>query len=59
MNNIDFDLNYPIFFVVKEIKDDYIKSLPVQEWINLIINIYTDDKNNVKACFYTNEENSI
>jgi len=56
---IDFDLNYPIFFVVKEIKDDYIKSLPVQEWINLIINIYTDDKNNVKAYFYTNEENSI
>lgn len=57
--NIDFDLNYPIFFVVKEIKDDYIKSLPVQEWINLIINIYTDDKNNVKACFYINGENSI
>ena len=37
----------------------FIKSLPVQEWINLIININTDDKNNVKAYFYTNEENSI
>ena len=48
-----------MFFVVKEIKDDFIKSLPVQEWINLIINIYIDDKNNVKAYFYTNGENSI
>ena len=48
-----------MFLVVKEIQDKYIKTLPVLEWMNLIINIVIDDKNNTVAYFYTNGENTL
>ena len=57
--NIDVDFEYPMFLVVKEIQDKYIKTLPVLEWMNLIINIVNDDKNNITAYFYTNGENRL
>ena len=57
--SVDFDLDYPMFFVVKEIQDEYIKSFPVLEWINLVVNIIIEDKKNIKAYFYTNGENSL
>ena len=57
--NINIDFEYPMFLVVKEIQDKYIKTLPVLEWMNLIINIVIDDKNNTVAYFYTNGENTL
>ena len=57
--NINIDFEYPMFLVVKEIQDKYIKTLPVLEWMNLIINIVNDDKNNTVAYFYTNGENRL
>ena len=57
--SIDFDFEYPMNLVVKEIQDKYIKTLPVLDWMNLIINIVNDDKNNITAYFYTNGENRL
>ena len=57
--NIDIDFVYPGSLVVKEIQDTMIKSLPVVDWMNLIINIVLDDKNNMVAYFYTNGENRL
>ena len=58
-HNINIDFEYPMFLLVKEIQDKYIKTLPVLEWMNLIINIVNDDKNNTVAYFYTNGENRL
>ena len=57
--SIDIDFEYPMFLVVKEIQDKFIKTLPVLEWMNLIINIIIDDKKNITAYFYTNGENRL
>ena len=57
--SIDIDFEYPMFLVVKEIQDKFIKTLPVLEWMNLIINIVNDDKNTITAYFYTNGENRL
>ena len=57
--SIDIDFEYPMFLIVKEIQDKFIKTLPVLEWMNLIINIVNDDKNSTTAYFYTNGENRL
>ena len=57
--NIDFDLQYPMFLIVKEIQDNFIKTLPNDEWVNLIINIIKDDKNNVSVYCFANGENRL
>ena len=57
--SINIDFEYPMNLVVKEIQDKYIKTLPVVEWMNLIINIVIDDKNNTTAYFFTNGENRL
>ena len=57
--SIDIDFEYPMFLVVKEIQDKFIKALPVLEWVNLIINIVNDDKNTITAYFYANGENRL
>ena len=57
--NIDFDLQYPIFLIVKEIQDKFIKTLPHDESINLIINVVKDDKNNISVFCYANGENRL
>ena len=56
---IDFDLQYPIQLIVKEIQDKFIKTLPADEWINLIINVVNDDKNNTSVFFFANGENRL
>ena len=57
--NINFDLQYPMFLIVKEIQDKFIKTLPTEEWINLIINVVNDDKNNISVFCYANGENRL
>ena len=57
--NINFDLKYPMFLVVKEIQDKFIKTLPDDEWINLVVNIVNDDKNNINVYCYANGENRL
>ena len=56
---INFDLEYPMFLIVKEIQDKFIKTLPTDEWINLIINVVNDDKNNISVFCYANGENRL
>ena len=57
--NINFDLQYPCFLIVKEIQDKFIKVFPSDEWINLIINVVNDDKNNISIFCYANGENRL
>ena len=57
---ISFDLKYPYFLIVKQIQDTFIKTLPDDEWINLIINVVKDEKkNNVTLLFFANGENNL
>ena len=55
---INFDLQYPIFLIVKQIQDKFIKTLPDDEWINLIINVVKDDKN-ISVYVFANGENRL
>jgi hypothetical protein len=48
-----------MFLIVKEIQDKFIKTLPTDEWINLIINVVNDDKNNISVFCYANGENRL
>ena len=57
--SINIDLENFMGLVVKEIQDTFIKGLPLQEWINLIINIVIDDKKNITAYFFSNGENNL
>ena len=54
--SIDFDLEYPGLLVVKKIQNSSIKSIPLLEWINLIITFVIDDKNNITTYLYINGE---
>ena len=56
---IDFDLKYPIFLIVKKYQNSYIKTFPHDEWINLIINIMIDNNNNPTLYFFVNGENRM
>ena len=56
---INFDLQYPLFLIVKEIQDKFIKTFPDDVWINLIVNLVNDDKNNVSVYCYVNGENRL
>ena len=56
---IDFDLQYPMLLVVKQIQDKFIKTLPMDEWINLVINIVIDDKDNLIVFCFVNGENNL
>ena len=57
--SIDFDLQYPVLLIVKEIRDSFIKTFPLEEWINLVINIVIDDRNKIFLYFYVNGENHL
>ena len=57
--NINFDLQYPMSLIVKEIQENLIKVLPSDEWINLILNVVIDDKNNTSLFCYANGENRL
>ena len=56
-NSISISLQYPFFLVVKKIRDDYIKILPLDEWINLIITIVVSE-NDLILYFLVNGENN-
>ena len=55
--NIQFDLKYPFFFIVKKIRDSFISTLPNNEWINLIICIVIGV--NPIIYFFVNGENRL
>ena len=56
--SFSIDLQYPIFLIVKEIRNECIKTLPLDEWINLIITIVRL-KNGIQFYFYVNGENHV
>ena len=55
--SITVDLQYPLFLIVKEIKDGFIKQLPNEEWINLIITFAILNKS-LKISIHVNGENN-
>ena len=57
--NVDFELHHPMLLIVKKIQDNFIKTLPLEEWINLIINVVCDNKNNLIVFCYCNGENRL
>ena len=42
---LNFDLKYPVFLIVKKVRESFLKTFPNDEWINLIINIIMVDNN--------------
>ena len=56
--SLSFDLQYPFLLIVKEIRKEYIKTLPLDEWINLVITI-VNNKNDLQFHFYVNGENNV
>ena len=55
---MNIDLKYPVFLIVKKIQDSFIRTLPNDEWINLIINIIWTE-NNPTLYFLVNGENHL
>ena len=55
---LNFDLKYPVFLIVKNVRESFLKTLPNDEWINLIINIIMVD-NNPTLYFFVNGENHL
>jgi len=53
---LSLDLMYPCFLIVKEIRNEYIKTFLNEEWINLIITI-ANVNNSFQFFFYVNGEN--
>ena len=53
---LSVDLMYPFFLIVKEIRKEFIKTFPNDEWINLIITI-ANLSNTFQFFFYVNGEN--
>ena len=56
--SMDFDLQYPNLLIVKELNEKPIKTLPNDEWINLLINVTTNE-NKLLFFFYINGENTL
>ena len=56
--SISIDLQYPFLLIVKEIRKEYIKTLPLDEWINLVITI-VNNKNDIQFHFFVNGENHM
>ena len=56
-NNQSFslDLKYPMFLMAKEIHNNYIRTLPNDEWVNLIFTIVNGDK----LYIFVNGENNL
>ena len=59
-NNQSFslDLKYPMFLIAKEIHTNYIKTLPNDEWVNLILTIVNVD-NKMQLYIFVNGENKL
>ena len=56
--SLSVDLQYPFLLIVKEIRKEYIKTFPLDEWINLIITI-VNANNGLFFYFYVNGENHV
>ena len=56
--SIAVDLRYPFFLQIKDIKDGYIKQLPCEEWINLVITFAIESKS-LKISIHANGENNV
>ena len=54
---ISVDLQYPFLLIVKEIRKEYIKTLPLDDWINLVVTI-VNAKNDLQFHFFVNGENN-
>ena len=54
--SLSIDLQYPFQLVVKEIRNEYIKTLPIDEWINLLVTIVLV-KNTLQFYVFVNGEN--
>ena len=57
-HSINIDLEYPMFLIVKEIKNSFLKILPENEWINLIFTLMGTEKN-LFLYFLLNGENHL
>ena len=57
---INFDLKSQILLYVNEVKTNgFLINLNVDEWMNLIINVVNDDKNNTSLFLFLNGENRL
>ena len=56
--SFSFDLKYPMFLIAKEIHSKFIKTLPIEEWINIIFTI-VNVNNNIQIYFFVNGENKL
>ena len=54
--SLSIDLQYPYLLIVKEIRKDFIKTFPLDEWINLVITI-VNTNNSLFFYFFVNGEN--
>ena len=57
--SISIDLQYPFQLIVKEIRKEYIKTLPIDEWINLVITIINPNNKDIQVNFFVNGENNV
>ena len=55
--SISVDLKYPLFLIIKEVKDGYLKQLPNEDWINLVITFAIANKT-LKISIHINGENN-
>ena len=56
--SMDFNLQYPNLLIVKELNEKPIKTLPNDDWVNLIINVTTNE-NKLLFFFYVNGESTL
>ena len=56
--SLSVDLQYPFLLIVKEIRKEFIKTFPLDDWINLIITI-VNGNNGLYFYFYVNGENHV
>ena len=56
--SFSFDLKYPYFLIAKEIHSKFIKTLPIEEWVNIIFTI-VNVNNNIQVYFFVNGENNL
>ena len=56
---LSIDLQYPYSIIVEEIRKEFIKMLPNDEWINLIVTMSNIKKKNCQLSFFVNGENHV
>ena len=56
--SFSLDLKYPMFLIAKEIHSNFIKTLPIEEWVNLIFTI-VNIGGGLQVYFFVNGENKL